>query len=84
LEYELRRRIPISEQGNTYVDMHLSNEDVHPNLQSSPLNHNSSSDGSRCLTGVHQVCNKFSSNCVESILCNEHLFRAVLEDIVEM
>lgn len=56
MEYELRRRIPVSEQGNTYVGMHLSNEDVHKSSQLSPHKHDSSSDGSRCLAGVHQVC----------------------------
>ncbi|XP_050054979.1 uncharacterized protein LOC114125090 isoform X9 [Aphis gossypii] len=63
LEYELRRRIPVSEQGNTYVGMHLSNEDVHKNSQLSPLKHDSSSDGSRCLAGVHQSCvGRYSRN----------------------
>lgn len=56
LEYELRRRIPVSEQGNTYVGVNLSNEDVHKSSQLSPHKHDSSSDGSRCLAGVHQVC----------------------------
>lgn len=55
LEYELRRRIPVSEQGNTYVGTHLSSEDVHKSSQLSPHKHDSSSDGSRCLAGVHQV-----------------------------
>lgn len=36
--------------------MHLSNEDVHKSSQLSPHKHDSSSDGSRCLAGVHQVC----------------------------
>ncbi|XP_026804656.1 uncharacterized protein LOC113548137 isoform X16 [Rhopalosiphum maidis] len=63
LEYELRRRIPVSEQGNTYVGMHLSNEDVHKNSQLSPHKHDSSSDGSRCLAGVHQSCvGRYSRN----------------------
>lgn len=51
----MRRRIPVSEQSNTYVGMHLSNEDVHKSSQLSPHKHDSSSDGSRCLVGVHQV-----------------------------
>ncbi|XP_025197304.1 uncharacterized protein LOC112596052 isoform X13 [Melanaphis sacchari] len=63
LEYELRRRIPVSEQGNTYVGMHLSNEDIHKNSQLSPHKHDSSSDGSRCLAGVHQSCvGRYSRN----------------------
>lgn len=64
LEYELRRRIPVSEQSNTYVGgMHLSNEDVHKSSQLSPHKHDSSSDGSRCLAGVHQSCvGRYSRN----------------------
>lgn len=62
MEYELRRRIPyknaVSEQGNTYGSMHLSNEDVHKSSQLSPHKHDSSSDGSRCLAGVNQVTTK--------------------------
>lgn len=82
MEYELRRRIPASEQCNTYVGMHLSNEDVHKSSQLSPHKHDSSSDGSRCLAGVHQVYLIISR--YENIMLNDkYLFRAVLEDIVE-
>ncbi|VVC29982.1 Hypothetical protein CINCED_3A007385 [Cinara cedri] len=60
LEYELRRRIPyknaVSEQGDTYGGMHLSNEDIHKSSQLSPHKHDSSSDVSRCLAGVNQNC----------------------------
>ncbi|XP_025410566.1 uncharacterized protein LOC112683650 isoform X7 [Sipha flava] len=63
LEYELRRRIPVSEQGNTYIGMRLSNEDLHKSSQLSPHKHDSSSDGSRCLAGVHQSCvGRYSRN----------------------
>ncbi|XP_050440343.1 uncharacterized protein LOC126845618 isoform X3 [Adelges cooleyi] len=56
LEYELRRRIPVSEQNNTYLNMLLSNEDLHKSSQLSPLKLNSSIDESRCLAGIHQSC----------------------------
>lgn len=69
----MRRRIPVSEQGNTYVGMHLSNEDVHKSSQLSPLKHDSSSDGSRCLAGVHQVCCIFYYSTTKKLFCVKNI-----------
>ncbi|XP_050524031.1 uncharacterized protein LOC126895824 isoform X2 [Daktulosphaira vitifoliae] len=62
LEYELRRRIPASEQSSTHENMLLSNEDLHQSSQLSPLKQGSLEE-SRCLAGAHQnYIGRFSRN----------------------